>query len=374
MRVCLICTEIFAWNKYGGFGKATRMIGRELAKRGIEVCAVVPRRTNQKPVEILDNITVFSFPMNNPLKSIELFRKCDADVYHSEEPSLNTYFALKAMPGKQHLVTSRDPKFLTDWISEFIHPSHNKFQVLANFLYENNFLVRRSVRKVNNVSGSALFLMNRIKKKYLLKNEVGFLPSPIEIPDYPVKKSEVPTVCYLARWDKRKRPELFFELVKSIPEVKFIAVGKGRNKKYDDYLRNKYSSLENLTITGFINQFESDKISRILEKSWILVNTAAREGLPNSFLEALAHKCSILSSVNPENITEKYGCIVKDKNFQAGLKKLLENNSWKEKGERGQEYVTEHYELNKAIKMHIETYNSLLGSKTAQTNILISTT
>jgi len=34
MRVCLISVEIFAWGKYGGFGRATRLIGRELAKRG----------------------------------------------------------------------------------------------------------------------------------------------------------------------------------------------------------------------------------------------------------------------------------------------------------------------------------------------------
>ena len=37
MRICLICVEIFAWGKYGGFGRATRMIGRELVRRGRDV-------------------------------------------------------------------------------------------------------------------------------------------------------------------------------------------------------------------------------------------------------------------------------------------------------------------------------------------------
>ena len=41
MRICLISVEIFAWGKYGGFGRATRTIGRELAQRGHEVFAVV---------------------------------------------------------------------------------------------------------------------------------------------------------------------------------------------------------------------------------------------------------------------------------------------------------------------------------------------
>ena len=61
MKICLICTEIFEWGKYGGFGRATRIIGRELVKRGIEVFAVVPKRNGQKEIEILDGIKVFGF-------------------------------------------------------------------------------------------------------------------------------------------------------------------------------------------------------------------------------------------------------------------------------------------------------------------------
>jgi len=61
MRICLISVEIFAWGKYGGFGRATRLIGRELARRGHKVSAVVPRRQGQRRVEDLDGITVLGF-------------------------------------------------------------------------------------------------------------------------------------------------------------------------------------------------------------------------------------------------------------------------------------------------------------------------
>jgi glycosyltransferase involved in cell wall biosynthesis len=195
-----------------------------------------------------------------------------------------------------------------------------------------------------------------------LKNEVEFLPTPIEVPKINIKKSDVPTVCFLARWDKRKKPEIFLQLAKSFPEIKFIAIGKGRNNNYDNYLRKKYSNLKNLTMTGFINQFESDKISKILETSWILINTATREGLPNSFLEALAYKCAILSSLNPENVTERFGHHVKNDNFKEGLTKLLENDNWRIKGEQGQSYIKENYELSSSIKQHIKIYQSLLNN------------
>ena len=56
MRVCLISVEIFAWGKYGGFGRATRLIGGELAKRGIPVTAVVPRRMAPTKIDVVSGI------------------------------------------------------------------------------------------------------------------------------------------------------------------------------------------------------------------------------------------------------------------------------------------------------------------------------
>jgi glycosyltransferase involved in cell wall biosynthesis len=354
--------EIFAWNKYGGFGKATRMIGRELVKKGIEVFAVVPRRKNQKEFEILDGIKVFSFPKYNPFLAVKMFSRINADIYHSEEPSFGTYLAMKEMPRKIHIVTSRDPRFWNDWVREFIHPSYNKFQVIANYLYEDNFLVKKSVQKANRVFSAAIFLSKKVSQKYSLKNEAAFLPTPIEVPVTKIEKSEEPTICYLARWDKRKKPELFLQLAKSFPEIKFIAIGMGRNRSYDSYLRKRYSNLKNLTMTGFINQFENNEIDKILDASWILVNTATREGLPNSFLEALAHKCAILSSLNPENVTERFGYCVKNDDFKEGLIKLLENDNWRIKGEQGQDYVIENYELKRSIDQHIKIYKNLLNN------------
>ncbi|MGE5846820.1 MAG: glycosyltransferase family 4 protein [Ignavibacteria bacterium] len=371
MRICFISTEIFAWNKYGGFGKATRILGKELIKKGIEVFAVVPRRKNQLEFEVLDGIKVWSFPNFNPFSAKKLFKKCDADIYHSEEPSMGTFLAMKEMPQKIHLVTSRDPKFFNDWLNEFIHPSYNKIQVLANYLYEDNFLVKKTVRNADKVFCAARFLNVKVKKKYSLKNEALFLPTPVEVPQKNIVKSEQPTICYLARWDRRKRPELFFKLAASFPDVKFIAAGKSRDINYDNYLRKKFLNLKNVTMTGFINQFETNKISEILEQSWILVNTAVREGLPNSFLEALAHKCAILSSLNPENVTERFGFHVKDGRFEEGLEKLLENDAWKNKGDLGQNYIKENYELNRSIHQHIKMYKDLLN-RNGKENVIIN--
>jgi len=228
MRICLISVEIFAWGKYGGFGKATRTIGRELAARGHDVFAVVPRRPGQKPVETLDGITVLGFPPAFPPAAARLFRECDADIHHSCEPSFGTWFAMKTMPGRRHVVTVRDPRDFRDWRMEFARPSLNRLQVVLNCLYENNPLVRGCIRTMDGVYASAHFLVPKVRSIYGLDRDPEFLPTPVAVPKS-VTKAETPTVCYVARLDRRKRPELFLDLAAKFPHVRFVAAGISRD-------------------------------------------------------------------------------------------------------------------------------------------------
>jgi len=359
MRVCLICVEIFAWGKYGGFGRATRLIGRELAKRGVEVFAVVPRREGQKPVEQLDGITVLSYPRYFPLAATQLFRQCNADVFHSCEPSFSTYLAMRAFPDRAHAVTIRDPRDFADWKMEYDLPTLGKHQVLANMIFEDLLFSRQAVRRADAVFCPAKCLIDKVTQKYQLTTPPRFLPTPVHVPEH-VQKAQIPTVSYMARWDRRKRPELFLQLAKEFPDVQFICAGNSRDKKWDSYLRNKYSHLPNLEMPGFVDQFSSNAHSTILEKSWIMVNTSKRESLPNSFIEASSYGCAILSAVNPDGFASELGYHVLDDRFDEGLRKLLANNLWKEQGERGRRYIQEHFELNRAMDNHMTMYQQLM--------------
>ncbi len=352
--------EIFAWGKHGGFGRATRVIGRELARRGYEVFAVVPRRRGQKPVEHLDGMTVFGFPPLLPWSAQKWLKLADAEIYHSCEPSLTTYFAFKAMPDRKHMVTFRDPRDFSDWKMEYDLPSLNKLQVLHNYLYENNRLVRKTIPKMHAVYTIGKYLIPKVRSMYGLSIDPQFLPTPVEIPSE-VKKAGVPMVCYVARLDRRKRPELFLDLARKFPDVRFIAMGKSRDLKWDRYLREKYTGVPNLELTGFVDQFSTERHSRILGQSWVMVNTATREALPNAFLEAAAHRCAILSAVDPDGFSSQFGYHAKDDDFAKGLHFLLENYRWKERGERGHEYVKETFELNRAIDQHITVYEKILA-------------
>jgi len=360
MRVCLISVEIFAWGKYGGFGRDTRIIGQELVKRGLEVSAVVPRRSEQKPEEDLDGIRVLSFQKSDLLSYGELFRQIDADIYHSMEPSISTFVAMRAVPQAKHAVTFLDPRTTSDWLTELRLPSVNPIQVISNWVYEDNPMVTRAIRNADGLYVPAHFLAVKAKKKYGLNNTPGFLPTPVAIPEN-IHKATKPTVCYISRWDRRKRPELFLKLAEHFPQVRFVAVGASRDLKWDNYLREKYSGLQNLELLGFIDQFSGTKLWDILSESWILINTAAREGLPNAMKEGAAHACAILSSVDPDGFASRFGYFASQDDFIAGLEELLQNDNWRSRGQIGRAYVRDEYNLKRTIDMHLQVYESLTG-------------
>jgi glycosyltransferase involved in cell wall biosynthesis len=362
MKICLISTEIFAWGKHGGFGRATRMIGGELVKRGVEVFAVVPQRPGQQPVEKLDGITVYGFPPLQPQRMLQIFRTIDADIYHSCEISLGTLLAQRAMPDRRHMITFRDPRDWTDWALEFARPSLNRMQVVGNYLFESNPLLRHAVRRADALYTIAEWLVPKVERMYQPTVKPCFLPTPVPIPLEPVKAGQ-PTVCYLARLDRRKRPHLFFDLAARFPHVRFLAMGKSRDGAYEAWLRDTYGRLPNVEFLGMVDQFASGTHGSTLGESWIMVNTASREAMPNSFLEAAAHGCAIMSFVDPDGFASRFGYHAARDDFAQGLAWLLEDGRWLERGRQARRHVAKVFATERAIDLHLDVYRGLLRNR-----------
>ena len=366
MRICLISPEMFAGGVIGGFGALTRKLARELSNNGIEVYVVVPRKPGQKPMEIIDNFIVVSYPgwtytgVRHSIPYASIFKLIDADIYHSEEPSVGTCLAQKAIPYKKHIVTFQDPRAIEDWRKQWEDKSlSKKSEIKFRISYYIN--IKRSVKRADALFSQAKCVIQKAMKIYGLKEPPRFLPNPVDIPNRKLLKASQPTVYFLGRWDPIKNPELFFELAKRFTEVRFIAMGACPQPQRDKLLRVTYKNISNLTMTGWV--FEEKK-SKILEESWILINTSWKECFPVSYLEACAHKCAILSHVNADSFAENFGCWAKElsiEDFSNGLHLLLEKNRWRKLGERGYEYVKGVHESSKVIDEHIKIYREILG-------------
>lgn len=368
MKVCLISNQIAAWGKIGGFGTATRAIGGGLAQQGIEVSAVVPLRADygQKPFEQLDGIKVYGTSYWKTLTSGEIFKEIGADIYHSQEPTIATYLAQRARPDAIHIVTCRDPRGLRDHFIELLH-TNNKRRLLSpinTWYYEASPWVKKSVRQADMIFTPApTCLHERIRSLYGRSLNPVFVPSPVDLPPSPPRKAEKPTFLFVGRWDRRKRIERFFELARMMPACDFIAVGNAHDSAYDAFLRRAYGDIPNLSMPGFVPRFGSPGVNEYYEKAWALINTSAREGLPYTFLESLAYECAIVSCLNPEDFSTKYGYFMEDGDFEKGINFLLQDPSLKERVTKGAELVRATFNLENSIKIHLDYYHKLLRGK-----------
>lgn len=365
MRVCLICSQIAAWGKIGGFGTATRALGGGLARRGVDVVAVVPRRAQygQCKVERLDGMTVYGVEPIETLASGRIFRELDADIYHSQEPTLASWWAQKAVPERIHVVTCRDPRTWRDHLIELRYTNYKR-RLLApvSMLYEASPWVKAAVRRADAVLMPApSALGERIRHLYGLAIQPRFAPYPVETPARQPVKSADPFVLFVGRFDRRKRVELFFELAHAFPDVHFAAVGASHDSRYDYQLRRRAQRLSNLHLVGFVPRFGTPNVSDYYGRAWVLVNTSVREGLPYTFPEAAAHGTAILSALDPEGFASRFGYQVSDGDYVAGLRWLLENNRWREKGEAAAKFVAANWNEAQCLDRHLELYAELTG-------------
>jgi glycosyltransferase involved in cell wall biosynthesis len=359
--VCILASQYFGWGAFSGFGSMPRQLARSLAANGVPVTVITQRRGGQRPLELIDGVALHSYSALNFAEAGRLIRASPARIFHSQNPSLLTYLAQMLRPDSVHLVTCRDPHYRRDWAIEFRYATVRRRMLLAfNYLSEASFPVRLAVRSADGVFCTAEFLREKVRNIFSLRELPGILPNLITVPLSLPRKSEVPTFVFVARWDKRKRPWLFLNLVRQFPQYRFLAIGESSalgESGYSARLRRRYENIPNLEMPGIVNQFEDPgRFSKTLSAAWVLVNTAARESLPLTFLEAAAHGCALLSAFDPEQLVSRFGEQVRGDDFGSGLRALMEKSPI-DKGRAAYEYMRQRrHEHSRALAELIKLY------------------
>ena len=365
MRICLVATEIAGIGSYGGFGVLTLDLARGLAGRGCDVSVVVPRQKGQLPLEHVSAVPVFSLPCSpysgfaTAKKYASVFSMLDADVYHSQEPSIGTRLAQIGAPNAAHMITIQDPRELEDWRRQWA-PWKRSWLDEQRFLFTYRREVLPGVRRADEIYCQAKFVIDKSQRVFRMSSPPKFLPNPVPVKETIGEKAQTPTVCFVGRWDAIKRPELFLELAAKFPHVRFVLAGASKNgAERQQLLASRAAELPNVETPGWITPSER---SRLLSEAWILVNTSSKECLPVTYLEAAAFGCAILSHIDADEFASRFGFWAREgtlDDFSNGLSWLLTEERWKLLGKSGHHYVLETHENERVLDQHLAAYRSL---------------
>lgn len=168
------------------------------------------------------------------------------------------------------------------------------------------------------------------------------------------------TILWVSRSVEMKRPWLFVELAKRLPDEKFIMIMPGINETTSKVKK----LIENLDNFKFIEHVPFFDIQCYYDNAKLFVNTSEYEGFPNSFIQACLSGTPILSfNVNPDNIINEYnlGCYCNDDIEEAvNFIKSLDNERLYEYSKNANSYVKKNHDICKSALQYEKLINTLL--------------
>lgn len=109
---------------------------------------------------------------------------------------------------------------------------------------------------------------------------------------------------WVSRCQAIKRPYLFLELAKALPNSQFQMICPGEDRDLWNEVLRRAGEIPNLE---FIETVPYHEIQRYYDAARVFVNTSEWEGWPNSFIQAGLGRTALLSlDVNPDGIFERF--------------------------------------------------------------------
>ena len=120
------------------------------------------------------------------------------------------------------------------------------------------------------------------------------------------------SILWVANLQRRKRPGLFTELARRVPNGKFVMVGGARfhgptaEKRLEQDIVTEAKRLPNLIYRGFL---PLEQTEREFRKARLLIGTSEpeQEGFPNTFLQAWSKGIPVISFADPDELISRHG-------------------------------------------------------------------
>ena len=316
MRLGVLASELFepVRGRVGGFGWAAREVAALYEGRpalGVEVVLIGSEPAANCADAEHRHGTRLHQPRTSRVEFVRRIRRERLDVILTIDYRPSFAPILLGLPRTPVVVWARDPRAPSDHarIATLRVPGGTDADGVAPIDCTSLGLVARLSRRLRRpllwASPAPRALAGHASAAYGFDvGELAALPNPIP-PAAPVRKADRPTVVFLGRLDPIKRPWLFVELARQLPDAEFLLLG-GR------YVRGGFAWEPNGLPTNvrLLGHVDGAAKASALSSAWLAVNTSIHEALPVSVLEALAYAVPVVACVDPEQVVSRFGSYV----------------------------------------------------------------
>jgi glycosyltransferase involved in cell wall biosynthesis len=280
----------------GGAEVQQTMLARAFAKEGYEVNVITMDYGQPDGVDI-DGIRVYR--AHAPQAGLPVLR-----FLHPRLTSL--WSAMKRSDAQ--IYYQRASGMLTGLVADFcrVHKRHSVFAAASDadfdpllpfvHLRRDKWLYRHGLSRVNMVIAQTEIQKTACSTHF--GRQAIVIPS-CYLPPHGCGADRQGHVLWAATLRKMKRPELFIELARRLPFIRFRMIGGADDPEYFKQIRGAASALQNVSFDGFVPYAEVD---RYFDCAALFVNTSDAEGFPNTFLQAWARGVPVVSFLDNADI------------------------------------------------------------------------
>jgi glycosyltransferase involved in cell wall biosynthesis len=340
----------------GGAEVQQCILAREFARRGYDV-SMICMDYGQAEGTVVDGIKVHR--MHAPNQGIPVLRfihprftsvwsamrRANADVYYQRTAGALTAFvvAFAKLHQRTSVFASASDR---DFAAELPHIAYARDRMLFRWA------VRRANHVVTQTSVQSLACQKTAgRQAAVIRSCYGHRGKPA---------NPRGLVLWVGNVRPVKRAELFVELARRLPDLRFKLIGDGPAGCLDA-LRTLATGLTNIEFTGFVPYAD---IEAHFDGAALLVNTSSSEGFPNTFLQAWSRGIPTVSffDIGAELDGQAVATTVPslDEMRQQVQGVLADEVRWREKSARASTYFGMHFSVEGAI----DEYESLLHEVT----------
>ncbi len=232
--------------------------------------------------------------------------------------------------------------------------------ILGKVYWRDSIIYHYGLHRADMVAAQSSTQQNLLRRHFGLESEiVNMAVQPADGHDIGERDIDVLWVNNIRPF---KRPELFVEIAKRLPEFRFVMIGgpaPGAEPLFDR-IKGLAAQVDNLR---FLGQVPYQEVNGYFSRSKVFVNTSETEGFPNSFLQAWIRGVPVISFFDPDSTIEKNGlgevANTVDDMACSIRKALTEAAALEPVSHRVRDYANSHFSALSVAKRYLESLEPL---------------